>query len=142
MVHGLQLDLRLDHPLHYDASRTESDADEMKTERGVASITIDASREVMKAFKKMITENEETVPGRSGDENFNFEQSIGTAIYLPSLYISTTQQNNIARQIHRDYLDLMRKTGFLKNDMEIPWVCIGLILRNWLKRYPCALEGE
>ena len=109
------------HNLHSDSARCLTDAEETKTERAVAAVTIRASKEQMIAFQKMITDNEDKVPVKTGDESYDFETVVGTAIYPPYSYISTPAQNVIARHINAAFLTSIKEAGYLlpeEDDVE------------------------
>jgi hypothetical protein len=109
------------HNLHSDSARCLTDEDETKTERAVAAVTIRASKEQMIAFQKMITDNKDKVPVKTGDESYDFEAVVGKAISAPSLYISTPAQNGIAKRINAAFLTSIKEAGYLlpeEDDVE------------------------
>ena len=71
--------LKPDHNPHCDAVRTNSNEEEMKTERAVATITINAPLADIDAFKKMIKDSEKEVPGKTGHLDYDFEKTVGKA---------------------------------------------------------------
>ena len=114
--------LKPDHNPHCDAVRTNSNEEEMKTERAVATITINAPLADIDAFKKMIKDSEKEVPGKTGHPDYDFEETVGKADYAPSLFISTGKQNMIAGRINRQFLDVIRNAGYLINELDGEYV--------------------
>jgi len=110
--------LKLDHNPHCDAVRTDSTEEEKLTERAVATITINAPQAEIDAFKKMIKAYEMEVPRKTGDPDYDFEETVGKANYAPSLFISTTKQNKTARRINREFLDVIRNAGYVIKELD------------------------
>ena len=72
----------------------------------------------MLAFQKMITDNKDKVPGKTGDESYNFQAEVGTAIYPTYFYISTPAQNAIARGINTEFRRSINKAGYLTPELD------------------------
>jgi hypothetical protein len=75
----------------------------LKTERAVATITIDATQNEISNFKKMMKDSEKEVPGKTGHPDYDFEETVGKATYPSELFISTGKQNMIAGRINREF---------------------------------------
>ena len=77
------------HNLHSDSARCQSDKEEKQTQRAVATVTFFPSIEQMFAFQKMITDNKDKVPVKTGDESYmyDFQAEVGKTIILPSIII-------------------------------------------------------
>ena len=76
----------------------------------------------MFAFQKMITDNKDKVPVKTGDESYDFQAAVGTvtstAIYHPLFYISTPAQNAIARGINTEFRRSIDKAGYLTPELD------------------------
>ena len=72
----------------------------------------------MLAFQKMITDNKDKVPVKTGDESYDFQAEVGTAIYSPYFYISTPAQNAIARGINTEFRRSINKAGYLTPELD------------------------
>ena len=105
--------LTLDHQPHTDSVRTNGKKAEQLTERAAATVTISAPKAEIDAFKQMIIDNVNEVPVKTGDPDYNFEETVGKANYAPSLFISTTQQNMTAGRINQEFREFIRNAGYL-----------------------------
>ena len=114
--------LTLDHQPHTDSVRTNEKTAEQLTERAVATVTISAPQAKIDAFKQMIIDNVNVVPGKTGDPSYDFEKTVGTANYAPSLFISTAQQNVTSGRINKEFLERIRNFGYLINDLDEGYV--------------------
>ena len=114
--------LKPDHNPHCDSVRTNSNEEEMKTERAVATITINAPPAEISTFKQMIKDSEKEVPRKMGHPDYDFEETVGKADYAQSLFISTAKQNMITGRINREFLDVMRNAGYLINELDGKYV--------------------
>jgi len=81
-------------------------------ERGVATITIRASRKEIEAFQNRIRRLKEQVPRKTDDPSFDFEGTVGASLYLPHLYISPPRISSIARWFHDHYRAVLELAGF------------------------------
>jgi hypothetical protein len=101
-----------DHQLHFDGSQSDSDTLELQMERGVATMTIRASRKEIEAFQNRIRRLKEQVPRKTDDPSFDFEGTVGASLYLPHLYISPPRLSSIARWLHDHYRTVLELAGF------------------------------
>jgi len=102
----------MNHKLHYDPSRKPTDAGEMKSGRGILTFSVPCSVAESCALKMRMTEQKDTIPKKTGDPSFEFENIVGKARYRWETYISTGPQAAIAKGLYEVFTKVLRAAGF------------------------------
>ena len=101
----------LNHRLHYDPSKKNTDAGEMKTRRCVLTMEIECTEEEVHGLKTRMSQQKDEIPEKTGDPTFQFEVIVGKIHYRLETYISNGPQATIAAGLHKAFAKVCSAVG-------------------------------